>query len=57
MNAHGFTTQQKSEIYYTEEVVTFLDDDDDLDLMREVICEGSDDEFEWNEDDLDDYQE
>ena len=52
MNVHGFTTAR-----FTTEVVTFLDDDDDLDLMREVICEGSDDEFEWNEDELDDYEE
>ena len=43
--------------FTTDEVVTFLDDDDNLDLMREVICEGSDDEFEWNEDELDDYEE
>ena len=42
--------------FTTEEVVTFLDDD--LDLMGEVMCEGSDDEldFEWN-DELDDHQE
>ena len=43
--------------FTTEEVVTFLDNDDDLDLMGEVICEGSDDEFEWDEDELDDDQE
>ena len=43
--------------FTTEEVATFLDNDDDLDLMGEVICEGSDDEFEWDEDELDDDQE
>ena len=40
--------------FTTQEVVTFFDDD--LDLMGEVICEGSDDEFEWNQDKQDDYQ-
>ena len=43
--------------FTTEEVVTFPDDDDDLDMMGEVICEGSDDEFEWDEDEVDDHQE
>ena len=38
----------KSARFSTEEVVAFLDDD--LDLMREVVCEGSDDKFEFEDD-------
>ena len=41
-------SQLKRARFSTEEVVAFLDDD--LDLMGEVICEGSDDELEFDDD-------
>ena len=41
-------SQLKRARFSTEEVVAFLDDD--LDLIGEVICEGSDDELEFDDD-------
>ena len=41
--------------FCTEEVVALLDDD--LDLMGEVICEGSDDDLGFDESDEDDEKE